>query len=324
VSTRRLLSAAVAVLALTACGGPSRPAAQPTETPTVTPVDTESFTPGAALPENRPTDPAIDVPSNLDDLVASANAQAGSIPDGPDRQVLGADVSWPQCPKGMGIPQKRAKGEPMPTDAADFVVLGLTNGPSFTPNPCLADQVAWARERKLMVAAYAVVSWPSEAQVAKVGKTGPYDGATRLGALRNAGYQAARYSLQTMRDAGLRTPAVWIDVEPVPDFEWSSDLAANAAVVEGTARGYRDAGLRIGYYSVKSLWKRVVGDYRVNAPEWRAAGQTSLDTALDRCGDSWSFGGGHGVLAQWVEEGRDRNVTCPGYGGRLGEWFVRL
>ena len=114
-----------------------------------------------------------------------------------------------------------------------------------------------------------------------------------------------------MHDAGLRTPAVWIDVEPVPDFEWSSDLAANAAVVEGTARGYRDAGLRTGYYSVKSLWKRVVGNYRVNAPEWRAAGQTSLDTALDRCGGSWSFGGGHGVLAQWVEEGRDRNVTAP-------------
>ena len=24
--------------------------------------------------------------------------------------VLGADVSWPQCPKGMGIPEKQGQG----------------------------------------------------------------------------------------------------------------------------------------------------------------------------------------------------------------------
>jgi hypothetical protein len=316
VKIRSLLAAATVLVAIAGCGGPPREAAAPVD-------PTDSFTPGAALPGNRPTETAIEVPSNLDDLVASANANAGSIPDGPDRQVLGADASWPQCPKGMGIPQKKSKGAPMPTDAAEFVVLGLTNGPSFTPNPCLADQLAWVRDRGLMVAAYAVVSWPSEAQLKTVGKKGPYDGATRLGALSNAGYQAALFTIGTMRDAGLRTPAVWIDVEPVPDFEWSADLEENAAVVEGTARAYRDAGLRIGYYSVKSLWKRVVGDLRVNAPEWRAAGQTSLATALGRCGQDWSFGGGRAVLAQWVEDGRDRNVTCPGYGGRLGEWFVR-
>ncbi|RJS45534.1 hypothetical protein [Nocardioides cavernaquae] len=316
---RSLFAASAVLLAVAGCGGtPREPAA-----PEVPAGASDSFTPGAALPGNRPTETAIDVPSNLDDLVASANANAGSIPNGPDRQVLGADASWPQCPRGMGIPQKQSKGAPMPTDAAEFVVLGLTNGPSFTPNPCLADQLAWVRERDLMVGAYAVVSWPTDAQLAKVGKKGPYDGATRLGALRNAGYQAALFTIATMREAGLRTPAVWIDVEPVPDFDWSADLAANAAVVEGTARGYRDAGLRIGYYSVKSLWQRVVGDLRVNAPEWRAAGQTSLTAALDRCSEDWSFGGGRAVLAQWVEDDRDRNVTCPGHGGRLGEWFVR-
>jgi hypothetical protein len=319
VKIRSLLATVTVLVAVTSCGGAPREAAAP-----AAPADpADSFTPGAGLPANRPTETAIDVPSNLDDLVASANANAGAIPNGPDRRVLGADASWPQCPKGMGIPQKQSKGAPMPTNAAEFVVLGLTNGPSFTPNPCLADQLQWARDRDLMVGAYAVVSWPSAAQLKTVGGKGPYDGATRLGALRNAGYQAALFTIGTMRDAGLRTPAVWIDVEPVPDFEWSADLEANAAVVEGTARAYRDAGLRIGYYSVKSLWKRVVGDLRVNAPEWRAAGQTSLTAALDRCGEDWSFGGGHAVMAQWVEDERDRNVTCPGHGGRLGEWFVR-
>ena len=38
--------------------------------------------------------------------------------------TFGADVSWPQCPKGLGIPEKRTEGRPMPTSSARFVVLG--------------------------------------------------------------------------------------------------------------------------------------------------------------------------------------------------------
>ena len=48
-------------------------------------------------------------------------------------------MSWPQCPKGMGIPEKRSQGAPLPLDTAAYVILGLTNGPGFTPNPCLPD-----------------------------------------------------------------------------------------------------------------------------------------------------------------------------------------
>ena len=315
----RLLAAA-SLVAVAGCGGTS---AQPAST-TPTAQASDSITPGAATGGDRPTAPAIDVPSNLDDLIASANASAAAVPDGPDRRVFGADASWPQCPKGMGLPQKRTKGAPMPTDAAEFVVLGLTNGPSFTKNPCLADQVQWVRDRGLLIGAYAVVSWPSDAQVKAVGSKGPFDGTTRLGALRNTGYQAGLFALQTMREAGLKAPAVWIDVEPVPDFDWSVDLAANAAIVEGTARAYTDSGLRIGYYSVASLWQRVVGGHRTGgAAEWRAAGETSMAEALRRCGADSAFGGGPAFMAQWVEDHRDRNVTCPGQGGRLAQWFAR-
>jgi hypothetical protein len=114
---------------------------------------------------------------------------------------------------------------------------------------------------------------------------------------------------------------VWIDVEPVNHFDWSPDLVANAAVVEGVARGYRDAGYRIGFYSIESLWTRVVGSLRFEAPEWRPAGERGLAEALNRCGDDWSFQGGPGVLGQWVEDSRDRNVTCPGAVRDLSRWF---
>jgi hypothetical protein len=124
-----------------------------------------------------------------------------------------------------------------------------------------------------------------------------------------------------MRRAGLQTPVIWIDVEPVTGFDWSADLPANAAVVQGMARGYREAGFRIGFYSIASLWTRVVGSLRLGLPEWRPAGERGEAEALSRCGDDWSFQGGRGVLGQWIEAGRDRDVTCPGAMRDLSRWF---
>jgi hypothetical protein len=219
----------------------------------------------------------------------------------------------------MGIPQRKTKGMPMPLPAARYVVIGLTNGPGYTPNPCLADQVQWVRSRRLMASAYAVASFPDRRQLAEHRADGPYDGSTRLGALGNAGYQQALYNLTTLRGAGLETPAVWIDVEPVTVWEWSDDKVANAAVVNGAARAYSEAGYRIGVYSTPHLWERVVGGLRLGVPEWRAAGETSRAEALSRCGRDWSIQGGGGVLGQWVERRRDQNVTCPGV--RLDQWF---
>jgi hypothetical protein len=127
-------------------------------------------------------------------------------------------------------------------------------------------------------------------------------------------------NVATMRGAGLATPIVWVDVEHVPDFEWSSDVEANAAVVQGATRGYADAGYDVGIYSTPHLWADVVGDLALELPEWRAAGQTSRAEALERCGDDWQIQGGEAVLGQWVEGQRDLDVTCPGVAD-LGQWF---
>jgi len=302
-----LVCGVLLAITLAGCGS----AAEPSVKASAKPVPSSTPT----TEGNGPLVPELpDVP--LPDLTSTPKPGQVVIGD-----LLGADVSWPQCPKGMGIPEKRSEGAPMPTPAARFVVIGLTNGPSFTPNPCLADQVAWARTRKLVVAAYAVVSYPDADTVRRLRGQGPYDAGTRLGALRNVGYQAALFNVGSLRRAGLPTPIVWIDVEPVGHFEWSGDLRANAAVVVGAARGYRDAGFKIGFYSTPNLWQRVVGDLRVGGPEWRAAGTTGRSEAVRRCRDDWSFQGGKGVLGQWVEDHRDRNVTCPGAVRDTREWF---
>jgi hypothetical protein len=238
-----------------------------------------------------------------------------------DEAVLGADISWPQCPVGMGIPEKRSQGAPPPVEEARYVVLGLTNGPGFHPNPCLGEQVDDVRARGRMAAAYSVVSYPEPDRLERHADDGPYDGATRLGALANNGYAQAEFNLRTMRAAGLLSPVVWIDVEPVPVFEWSTDLVANAAVVEGAARGYRDAGFAIGVYSTPYLWDVVVGDLALGVPEWRAAGQTSAEAALATCAPDRSIQGGEAVMGQWVQDNRDMNLTCPGISLELERWF---
>jgi hypothetical protein len=197
----------------------------------------------------------------------------------------------------------------MPARDAAYVVIGLTNGPGFHANPCLADQVAWARTRSIPTAAYSVVSGATPELLAAHGSA------------EEVGRAQAEFNLASMRAAGLSTPVVWLDVEQVPFYEWGTDLAANAEVVRGAAEAYADAGYRVGVYSTPYIWSTIVGDLALGLPEWRAAGQTSQAEALRRCGDDWSIQGGTPVLGQWVEGQRDLNVTCPGFEG-VEEWFA--
>ncbi|MGH3413189.1 MAG: hypothetical protein ACRDPH_08945 [Marmoricola sp.] len=310
------------VLGLCGCGPGSRAAPDPPPSASP-PGPAPSATPPPVRPSASPSTNAqgngVMVPP-LPDL--SRFPAREPHPPGPASRI-GADVSWPQCPKGTGIAHKRGEGRPMPTPAARFVVLGLTNGPSFVPNPCLADQVRWVRARHLLAAAYAVVSYPDAHTLDELGDDGPYDGGTRTGALANTGYRAALFDVATMHRTGLRTPVVWVDVEHVPYVPWSPDTRANAAVVRGAVSGFRDAGFEVGVYSTLSLWRDIVGDLRLGLPAWRPAGHTSMREALRRCRDDWSFQGGHGVLAQWVDATGDRDIVCPGAGRDPSRWFHR-
>lgn len=317
--------AALLLPVLAACGGDDPAADAPARPPS--PTVTSSSPTASVAPEGDAGDPgadASDLAEAAEDLARQETQPTADIAPR-DGEVLGGDVSWPQCPKGMGIPEKQGLGMPMPLPSAEYVVLGLTNGPGFTPNPCLGDQVKWARDNDVLVSVYAVSSYPDKETLAEYGADGPHDASTRIGQLKNVGYQQARFNIGTMGTVGLLSPIVWIDVEPVPVFEWSDDLDANAAVIQGVARGYVDAGFRIGVYSTPSLYERVVGDLDLGGiPEWRAAGQTSRAEARNRCGADWSIQGGKAVMGQWVEQQRDQNITCPGIAADLGQWFHRL
>lgn len=310
------LAGLCAALLLSACGAPTEP-----QTADRRPRDRErgsaTSVPAPPLKPKSERDALADLAEQAASRIPMPSREVAAFP-GP---VLGADMSWPQCPRGMGIPERRTLGAPMPLPTARYVVIGLTNGPAFTANPCLAEQVAWVRERRLMAAAYAVTSFPDDTTLAQYADAGPFDGDARRGALANVGYQQARFNVASMAGAGLESPVVWIDVEPVVDFEWSGSPLANAAVVQGVAQGYLDAGYRIGVYSTPLLWSDIVGDLALGVPEWRAAGQTSRAEAQSRCGDDSTIQGGEAVLGQWVEQDRDQNITCGRVHREMGRWF---
>lgn len=246
----------------------------------------------------------------LSGVLGALPAAAAPVPVQGSTLVTGGDVSWPQCPVGMGIPARRSLGLPMPGDAARFVVIGLTNGPAFTPNPCLGSQVQWARDRRVPVSAYAVATWPTKRQLARYGATGPYAGTTRRSQLRNVGYAEGRYNLRRLASAGLTVPHVWIDVEHYSIRPWSRVRLDNRALVRGVARAYQDAGVATGFYSTSLQWSQIVGRAAWGLPEWHTAGPRTRSVALSRCGDS-SFQGGPVVLAQWWTDSADHDLVCP-------------
>lgn len=325
---RRVLVAAAAVALLGGCALPSSVTGDQTTSKTRSTQDATAPVRsgdggGDALPSDAGSlaSMAQQLASQNGAATTSADAGAGEIDPG---AAIGGDISWPQCPPGMGIPQKRSTGQPMPLPDAKFVVVGLTNGPGFVRNPCLRTQVQWVRIHRLQIAAYSVISYPDAATLRKYGADGPYDAGTETGRLKNVGYQQATYNVGAMGQAGLDTPIVWLDVESIPDFDWPQDnQARNAAVVQGAAKGYQDAGYDVGVYGTPTIWKGIVGGLTLGAdvPEWRAAGATSKAEAVSRCGPSWSIQGGQGVLGQWVEQRRDRDIVCPGIAGDLGTWF---
>lgn len=229
-------------------------------------------------------------------LVAGA-AQASTLPT--TTTVKGADIGWPNCPKGMGIPQRPTQGNPMPASTARFVVLGLTNGPAFTPNPCLASQVQWARARHLWTGVYSVISYPTAAQLQRYGGTGTL--ATRL---KRVGAAEARFNLATMRRAGLPTaPLVWVDVEPVHGWPWSASTARNNAVLSGVIAAYQVAGLRVGLYSYRSGWNEITGGrQQPTMPVW---------VPLQTCGYR-TFSGGPVWMTQTTSGASDLDTTCRG------------
>lgn len=224
----------------------------------------------------------------------------------PGSTVYGNDISWPQCAKSDG-----GNGLPGPMSSASFVVLGLTDGGSFRANPCLASQVASVRSRHLWAGAYAISTYPTDAELARYGGSG-----TLTQRLRRVGAAQAAFNLGTMARVGLQSPMIWVDVEPNTRSPWSASADQNNAVIDGVIAGYQEAGIRAGIYSYDRAWKAITGARSMpGVPTWVPVGRASKSKAAARCAKA-SYAGGKPWLTQWTDDVYDYNLTCPGVTGQ--------
>ncbi len=229
----------------------------------------------------------------------------------------GFDVSYPQC------------GTVLPT-RADFAVVGVDGGRPFDPNPCLAEQVAWARGSGRP--AYYVNTanpgprlsshWPLGQRTPRVCRRSRPDSAA---CAFDYGVNAAKDSFVRARAAAravgapdVRRSTWWLDVEMHNTWESleygerPKYLRNDTAVLAGMTRALKRRGVRaVGVYSTAHQWGRITGGARLGrAPVWYA-GTGSAATARRRCRPAWSFTGGPVRLTQFLaRNGLDGNLRC--------------
>jgi hypothetical protein len=265
-------------------------------------------------------------------LLAGAVTPALAAPS-----AVGYDLSYPQCEA------------PLPT-LASFAIVGVNGGLANDPNPCLAQQLAWAsaapglqRPQLSGLSLYlsaadpgsGVADWPSPSAGTATGVTpyGPCDGSwsracSYLYGVQRAGYS---YALALAAAAPPLAPAApplaaaapwWIDVEndaswatPAGSREWAQ---LNVAALHGYAAGLRAAGARgaIGLYSDAYQWRAITGlgprSSRAYFPAVERDWVTgSTSLAQARRACAKPFSGSAVTLAQFSEAPYDRDYACP-------------
>jgi len=151
---------------------------------------------------------------------------------------------------------------PAPHTIGIVQVVGRSFG---SVNPCLAGEAAWAG------AGLNLYMYLTDGTAATSGD--PACASSAAPTSCNYGFNAAVDAFGKAQAAHINTAvAWWVDVER-DGANWSTtDLAANAAVVEGALEGLRAEGLNsVGVYASPGLWSGIVGSYQPPVPYWAAS-----------------------------------------------------
>ena len=257
-------------------------------------------------------------------LVATGLAPVAAAPPSGDADLVGNDVSWPQC--GKSLPSGQA-----------FAIVGVTGGLANNTNPCLSEQLLWAgnssgKTAQPKVALYVNTAnpghagswWPSSNIYPDVKVANPYGtcgGAVDLACSYMYGYAKAYDDARR----GVANPGNyfwWLDVET--GNSWQTDTALNRADLEGMVAyfksitaGRQDAegkGAGVGIYSTGSQWRTIAGTVPSSSPltalpSWLAGAKT-LRGAKSNCSSSGLTTGSPVSVTQYVSAGLDYDYSC--------------
>lgn len=269
-------------------------------------------------------------------LLNTASASAYST--GVINTTTPIDISWPQCETELGVNNR------------SFVVVGVNGGLATNTNPCLQEQLTWAKTSpgitgfkgiELYVntanpGGLGTPSWPSN-NVDPEGDTAPNPHGTcnngdTLACAWQYGWNRAVEAAQqrfipAAQAAGISTiPGDyrwWLDVETENTWKEGSTFAkqSNVADLEGMMTYFKSlpstsGSVSVGLYSTNYQWNLIVGSQVTSGSNLRGrlswlAGATGITTAGTLCKDSPLTSGGRVALVQILKDNIDYNVACP-------------
>lgn len=248
--------------------------------------------------------------------------------------ILGMDISWPQCT--VTVP-----------NAQRFGVVGVNDGLATTTNPCLSSQLVWASKSlggtnqptsQLYVntanpGGLNTSSWPTN-NTDPAGNTvkDPYgvcDHSDSVACAWQYGWnRAVEDATQRLAPAashvGLPSaPAAytwWLDVETGNTWKTggtSFDYQSNTADIEGMAAYLQSqsVNVKVGLYSTAAQWQQIVGTAVASNSNlnglinWRPGG-ASQSTAQQACLATPLTAGGQVVMTQFVARSLDYDYSC--------------
>jgi len=242
--------------------------------------------------------------------------------NGSSSPTTGYDVSYPQCSGSY-------PSNPL------FGITGVNGGLANNANPCLNDELRWARAApgqkrpaqpplSLYIntgnpGAHHVADWPSAG-------TAPGYGACS-GLLTNAcsyiyGEERAAHSYRivaALDPLAARRAPWWLDVELTAS--WAGTYQLNIAALQGFIAGLKNAGASgpVGIYSTSAQWGEITGltaqttpgPFNGELPDWVAGTDATLAQAHQNC-TSGGFTGVAPILAQYRIGPRDADLRCAG------------
>lgn len=263
---------------------------------------------------------------------AAKPVAGGGTKPAPTPELVGYDISFPQC------------GKKLPIDHY-FGIVGVNGGNAATPNNCLADQLVWANKAKpgsnqSKYQVYVntanpgevinqITTWPTTSTDSN-GNTpaNPYGlcaGANDRACSWLYGWNRSIYTEGVFKAAatskGLNSSTGdyvwWLDVETMNTWQSGSNeaLIRNTAAIEGFGAYYESKGADIGLYSTALQWAEITGNNIDSAsnlnglPNWRPSG-ASLANAKDNCRVAPLTSGGYISLTQYVQQNLDKNHSC--------------
>lgn len=266
-------------------------------------------------------------------FAAKPGGGGGSPKPTPAPELVGYDVSYPQC--GKNLPAEHY-----------FGIVGVNGGVANTANPCLADQLVWAntaktgsnQSKKQVYVNTAnpgevisqITTWPTtSADSTGSVPTNPYGECT--GANDRAcswlyGWNRSIYTESVFKSAanskGLNSDTAqyvwWLDVETMNTWQTSKSQEAqirNTAAIEGFGAYYQSKGATIGLYSTAVQWTEITGN-NISATSnlrglanWRPSG-SSLANAKSNCSVAPLTPGGYISLTQYIVKNLDNNHSC--------------